>query len=93
MFPAARLVLPEEYGQAFWHAFYRQEASVSIDDQYLALYELHLKMRYYDPLILVNKDWRNLDLRHPVDIFWGKVHGLEKPKAGGYRPWKTTGQL
>lgn len=86
MFPAVRLVMPEEYARAIGPYFYGKE-KVVFDERYLPFHKVYWATRY--SMGLHQENWRDEDLHHPIDVALGKVEGLEKPIDTGYRPWSS----
>ena len=86
MFPVARMVMPDDYARAVWAYFQQPDLEVEFDDQYLPFHELDRAIRYN---MQTDETQANRDLRHPIDIAWGNVDGLERPVEGEYKPWDT----
>lgn len=86
MFPAARMVMPEEYAQAFWMSWRNSTTEFEFDEKFLPFYQLDWAIRY--PVQTPNNR-KSQDLRHPIDRAWGKVEGLERPNDKEYVPWES----
>ena len=84
MFPVARMVMPDDYARAFCAHSQQLNSKVKFDDQYLPFHELDWAIRHN---IQTDETQANQDLRHPIDIAWGNVDGLERPVEGEYKPW------
>jgi hypothetical protein len=86
MFPVARMIMPDDYARAFWSYFHQPDSEIEFDDQYLPFHELDWAIRYN---VQTDGTQANRELRHPIDIAWGNVDGLERPVEGEYKPWDT----
>lgn len=84
MYPAARLIMPENYAQAFW-THQLNGTPFQFDEVHLPYHELEMVLRYPPLLISPNET----DLRHPIDKAWGKVEGLHNPKDETYQSWDS----
>ncbi len=86
MFPAARMIMPDDYARAFWSHFHQPNLEVKFDERYLPFHKLDWAIRYN---IQADRTQASRDLRHPIDIAWGNVDGLERPIEEEYKPWDT----
>ncbi len=86
MYPAARLVMPTNYAQAFWNN-QLTGAEFQFDDVYRPYHELEMTLRYSYPPSHISPS--ETDLRHPIDKAWGKVEGLHSPKDETYQSWDS----
>lgn len=84
MYPAARLIMPENYAQAFWNN-QLTGAEFEFDDVHNAYHELEMVLRYPTSNISPTET----DLRHPIDKAWGNVEGLHNPKDETYQSWDS----
>jgi len=86
MYPVARLVMPENYAQAFWN-HQLTDTEFQFGDVYLQYDELEMTLRYRYPPSHISLS--ETDLRHPIDKVWGKVEGLHNPKDEIYQSWDS----
>lgn len=86
MFPATRLVMPDEYARAIWLYFHGHMPSVEVDPALEDIHRLDWALRYP---VIHQPDPQNPDagLHHPIDLAWGKVVGLVSPTAQAYVAW------
>src|SRR6476646_9720255 len=80
MFPAARVVMPDDYASAFWLYQMQQIPQFEFDEKYLSFHQVDWELRYQIP------NENEQDFRHVIDRSWGTV-GLEKPLEKEYVPW------
>lgn len=80
MFPAARVVMPDDYATAFWLHQLEQIPQFEFDEKHLPFHKLDWELRYQIP----RQDEQ--DFRHTIDKSWG-TDGLERPLEKEYVPW------
>lgn len=83
MYPAARLVMPEEYAHAFWLHQYTN-AKFEFDESYCQHHELEMTLRFPIPA-----ERQDEILPHSIDRMWGVIDGLQKPQEQPYRSWDS----
>lgn len=79
MYPAARLIMPEDYAHAFWRYYYLNDENFLFDEIYLSHHELEIALR--------NTDFQQLYFEHPIDKAWGELESLENPQMQQFRSW------
>lgn len=84
LFPAARLVLPDEYACDLHWLEQGTVTNLEIDAQYEAVHKLNWAIKYPISLPLPGAP---LDERHAIDRAWGAVQGLVRPSDEVYKPW------
>lgn len=80
MFPAARVIMPDDYAGAFWLHQLQHTPQFEFDDKHIPFYQLDWELRYQIP----RQDQQ--DFRHPIDRSWG-IAGLERPSEKEYVAW------
>lgn len=81
MFPAARVVMPDDYATAFWLYQLQQTPQFEFDEKHLSFHKLDWELRYQIP------KQNQQDFRHVIDKSWGTTDGLEIPLEKEYVPW------
>src|SRR3989304_5772347 len=46
MYPAARIIMPEEYARSFWHSEHQQIPVFDVDEKYLPFHKLNKALRF-----------------------------------------------
>lgn len=82
MFPAARVVMPDDYATAFWLHQLQQTPQFEFDEKHLSFRKLDWELRYQIP------HENEQDLRHPIDRSWG-TDGLERPIDKDFTSWDS----
>ncbi len=86
LLPAARLIMPEAYAQAYDEAELGGLAEFKIDEALVPLRDLHRAIKF--PAFWPDTGPDD-DLRHPIDKAWGSVPELVRPRDEGFRPWDS----
>ncbi|MEA3375405.1 MAG: hypothetical protein U9R72_04320, partial [Chloroflexota bacterium] len=83
MFPAARMVMPTEYANAFWRWQLGSASELDCDERFLPSHRLDWALRY--PVRMPGTGSGNV--RHPIDEVWGRVDVLHRPRDEAHSPW------
>lgn len=82
MFPAARVVMPDDYATGFWLHQLQKTSQFEFDEKYLPFHKLDWELRYKIP------HENEQEFRHPIDRSWG-IEGLEKPINNDFTSWDS----
>lgn len=85
MFPAARIVMPEDYARPYYESVFHLADNPLMDERFLPLHQLRQDLSSQIPLPNEPADF---DLRHPVDQKMGLVEGLIQPSQHDFVPWE-----
>jgi hypothetical protein len=86
LFPAARLVMPEDYAMAFWEHILSGSTSFEFDETHGPFHQLNWALRGFSSF---PTDSGQEDLQHPIDQSWDKVKdGLVRPRDMPFVAWE-----
>jgi len=80
LFPAARIIMPDDYAFGFWESQHTSKRVFIFDDKYIEFNDLDWALRF------PNHNETPKNYLHPIDNNWG-LEGLQKPSENEFVPW------